>query len=156
MNNRSTGFQNSVRATRSPDQAERTSGSPRPPIVLVIEPSLTLRTLLPIMLRRLCYARVFAFPDALVALRHLRGPDLPAPDVILLTKDLPRLSGYAAARMLKHRCPNAKVIMVMEDEGCLGSITARLSGARDIVLKPYTLQDVQRVIGGVEATQRDQ
>ena len=124
---------------------------PRPPVVLVIEPSITLRTLLPIMLRQLSQARIFTFPDALVALHHLRDADFPAPDVILLTKDLPRLPGSVAARLLKHRHPDARMVMVMEDEGCLGRILARLAGAEKIVLKPYTLQNVQRIIDGVEA-----
>lgn len=129
---------------------------PHPPVVLVIEPSLTLRAVLPIMLRCLCRARVFSFPDALMALRHLRTARVPAPDVVLLTKDLPRLPWYAAARLLTHRYPDARIVMVMEDEGSLGRITARLAGAAEIVLKPYTLQTLQHVLCGTGSGTCDQ
>jgi DNA-binding response OmpR family regulator len=143
----------------SPDRGNAGGGPPgtlpHPLVVLVIEPSLTLRAVLPIMLRRLCQARVFSFPDALVALRHLCSSDFPAPDVVLLTKDLPRLPWYAAARLLKHRYPDAWVVMVMEDEGSLGRITARLAGAAEIVLKPYTLQTLRHALHGVGSGKGD-
>lgn len=124
----------------------------RPPVILVVEPSLTLRTLLPIMLRCLHQAQVFAFPHTVAALRHFRDPTLPMPTHIFLTKAAPLLSSDAALCVLKQQFPAAMRVLVMEDEGCLERIKAQLAGATDILCKPYTLADLARLLARTPPT----
>lgn len=122
-----------------------TCASP-PPVILVIEPSLTLRTLIPITLRRAGNARVFAFPDTLAALRSLRRGLCPPPYLVLLTRSLSSGDGYRELRALRHGCPDAVIVLVMEDEGALERIKARMSGAATVLLKPYTVADLLRLV----------
>jgi DNA-binding response OmpR family regulator len=114
------------------------------PTILVIEPSLTLRTLVSLVLHRAGYARVSVYPDALPALRHLMRGCIAPPALALFTKRSP--GGYRALQLLKQSAPATAVVVVMDDEGCLERIKARVAGASAVLIKPYWVEELLRLV----------
>lgn len=117
-----------------------------PPAILVIDPSLTLRTLISLVLRRAGCPRVLVYPDALPALRHLRRGVIAPPALVLLTKHPGPRDRYRALRLLKQVSPATVVIAVMDDEGVLERIKARVAGASAVLIKPYRVEALLQVV----------
>jgi two-component system chemotaxis response regulator CheY len=68
------------------------------------------------------------------------------PDVVLLDINMPELDGLGALIQIRHHDPHARVIMLTalgEKDQVVAAIQA---GARDYVLKPFRVKQVQRAI----------
>jgi DNA-binding response OmpR family regulator len=123
-------------------RVEREGRAIPPSTILVIEPSLTLRTIISIALHRAGRSAVHVYSDAVSALCQLRNGSIPPPTLILLTKRLRSLDGSTALRLLKQQAPGAVVVVVMDDEGYLERIKARVAGASAVLLKPYRVEEL--------------
>lgn len=121
--------------------------SSHPPFLLVIEPSPTLRTILEITLRRHAYLTWALFADPLPALRAIQLGHLPVPDVALVCRRLPYLDGFEVLRILRERQYHTSVVLLLSDQDSrLDRIKARLAGARAVLVKPFTMQELLQVL----------
>ena len=123
----------------------------RHPFLLVIEPSLTLRTLIDVTLRRQARVSTNTFPvswalfaDPVPALRAIYRERLPVPHLGLVCRDLPHLDGYAVMQHMQRRgYPTAFLVCLSaEQDSPLERMKAHLAGARATLAKPYTVQQL--------------
>jgi CheY-like chemotaxis protein len=108
--------------------------------VLVVEDDESVRALL---VRALgIQYKVLEAADGLAALELLRK--IPAPDVILCDVMMPRMNGYALARMLKAD-PVLKAIPIvfLTARGSAKDVVEGINaGARHYIAKPFSVKDV--------------
>lgn len=119
----------------------------RPPSLLVIEPSLTLRTIIQTALRRHGYPVPSLFADPIAALQALSQGRVPIPDVALVCRKLPHLDGLDVIRVMRRRrYPIAIALLLSEQDGTLARIQARLAGAQATLKKPFTVQQLLQIL----------
>ena len=129
---------------------------PRPGYrALVIDPSLTVRTILRVCLGRAGFL-VVDFPDGVEALRWLRSPQALPLDVALVDTDTPKIDGFTLIQRVKEQpaCTHIVLIMLSHRDGLLDRIKARVAGAHVYVVKPFRTQDLlremQRILPALE------
>lgn len=108
------------------------------PLVLIIDDSTTVRSILGISCRRAGLPAAI-FPDALQAFEALARQVLPLPDVVVLDVHLPRLDGYQAARLLR-RNPGMRhipIIMLSGETSIWAKLRSRWAGADAYLTKPF-------------------
>lgn len=108
------------------------------PVILVIDDSLTVRTLLKISLQRAGYI-VHTFSDGVQAMQALSKQDIPRPALLLLDVGLPKLDGYAVARAFKHHPELEQIIIIMLSghDRTWDKLRGRLAGAKGYLTKPF-------------------
>jgi twitching motility two-component system response regulator PilG len=113
---------------------------------LVIEGSLTVRTIIRICLRR-AGLLVFDFPDGLQALRWLGSSQACMPDLILLDTDIPP-DWYTIVRSLQKQpaCLHTMLVLLSRRDGLVDHLKARLAGARAYIAKPFRTQELLEVV----------
>lgn len=126
-----------------------------PPFLLVIEPSLTMRKVIEVILRRNAHtpslpgpASWATFADPVSALRALRTGQLPVPHIGLICRDLPYLDGYEVIQHMRQR-GYATVFVVLfssDEDGPLERIKARLAGAQITLTKPFTVRQLLQTL----------
>jgi twitching motility two-component system response regulator PilG len=106
--------------------------------VLVIDDSLTVRTILQTSLLRAGFATA-SFPDGIQAMQALTEGWTPLPDAIILDIGLPRMDGYAVARTLKRQqaLKSAIIIMLSGHDRSIDKLRGRLVGANAYITKPF-------------------
>src|SRR5258708_35280519 len=123
----------------------------RQPFLLVIEPSITVRTIIDVTLRRNAHPSVpvspvswAMFADPVIALCALRGGRIPVPHIGLVCRDLPHLDGYEVIQHMSQKgYPTAFIVLLSPDQnGPLERIKAQLVGARTTLAKPFTVQQL--------------
>jgi twitching motility two-component system response regulator PilG len=112
-------------------------------LVMVIDDSPTIRTILDICLQRVGY-EVRSFGDGVAALRWLAAPYAALPALVLIDLGLPRLDGYAVIKLLKARSGFERIVIVLlsQRDGILDRIKGRLAGAHAYVTKPFRTQTI--------------
>jgi twitching motility two-component system response regulator PilG len=115
--------------------------------ILVIDDSLTVRTILKISLQRAGYV-VHTFPDGVEALHALDKQDIPPPALLLLDVGLPKLDGYAVARAFKHHPDLERTIIILLSghDHAWDKLRGRLAGAKGYLTKPFQPAQVLAVI----------
>jgi twitching motility two-component system response regulator PilG len=106
--------------------------------VLVIDDSLTVRTILQTSLHRAGFA-ASSFPDGIQAMQALTEGRIPVPDAIILDVGLPKMDGYAIARALKRQraFKSAIIIMLSGHDRSIDKLHGRLVGANAYITKPF-------------------
>lgn len=128
---------------RPPD----TPAQPRPPLVLAIDDSPAVRTIVEYILAR-AGLRVVTFPDGLEAIRALAEQRLAVPDLVLLDIGLPRLDGYEVAAVLRTNEAFARVpiLMLSGRDGIVDRVRSRMVGAATFVAKPFRPQQLVALV----------
>jgi twitching motility two-component system response regulator PilG len=124
-------------------------------LVMVIDDSLVVRTILDTCLRRSGY-EVKSFEDGLQALGWLNTREAGIPDLILIDLGLPRLDGYEIIKLLKARpaLENTVLVILSARDGILDRVKGRLVGAHAYLTKPFRTQTILEAVrmhlGGVD------
>ncbi len=69
-----------------------------------------------------------------------------APDLILLDINLPDISGLDVLRELRKASSHADVVFITSDDSLMVAIEALRLGVRDYLLKPLSIDDVQKTV----------
>jgi len=124
-------------------------------LVMVIDDSLVVRTILDTCLRRAGY-EVKCFEDGLKSLGWLNTREARIPDLIFVDLGLPRLDGYEVIRLLRLRpaLENTILVILSARDGILDRIKGRLVGAHAYLTKPFRTQTILEAVrmhlGGVD------
>jgi DNA-binding response OmpR family regulator len=112
--------------------------SARPRLVLAIDDSSTVRTIIEYSLARIG-VRVASFADGLSALRALMGGQVPVPDLVLLDISLPGFDGYQVAGVLRSNdaFADTPIVMLSGRDGIVDRVRSKLIGARGFMRKPF-------------------
>jgi DNA-binding response OmpR family regulator len=110
----------------------------RPRLVLAIDDSSTVRTIIEHSLARIG-VRVASFADGLSALRALMDGQVPVPDLVLLDISLPGFDGYQIASVLRSNDAFADTpfVMLSGRDGIVDRVRTKLIGARGFIRKPF-------------------
>ena len=116
-------------------------------LVLVIDDSLVVRTILNTCLRRAGY-EVKCFEDGLQALNWLNTTEAHIPDLVIVDLGLPRLDGYEVIRLLKARpaLADTTLVILSARDGILDRIKGRLVGAHAYLTKPFKTQEILAIV----------
>lgn len=89
--------------------------------------------------------QLFAINDPLQALAQMLEID---PHLILLDDDMPSVNGYDLCKLLRKSASfkQTPIIMMSDNTGFVDRAKARLSGATDYLTKPFTQEDLLKLI----------
>ena len=130
------------------------------PLILIIDDSPTMCRVLESITRREGY-RAISFPDGFAAMQWLASPAAIVPALILLDLAMPRMDGFTVLRYLKKKPALAGIpaIVLTGCEGTIDRLKARLAGASEYVVKPFTTRQIvallQAYLGGGMAVQAE-
>jgi DNA-binding response OmpR family regulator len=124
-------------------------GQDRPPLVMVIDDSPAIRTIVEHTFARIG-VRVAAFADGLDAIRALVERGVAVPDLVLLDIDLPRLDGYEVAAVLRTNAAFAEtpILMLSGRDGLVDRVRSRIVGASEFIAKPFRTGDLVVTVCG--------
>lgn len=107
-------------------------------LVMVVDDSLTIRTILDVCLRRAGY-EVKTFQDGVEVFNWLATPQARIPALVLVDLGLPKIDGYNLIRLLRTRPAFAHTafVIVSRRDGVLDKLKGRLVGARAYLTKPF-------------------
>lgn len=117
-------------------------------LVMVIDDLLTVRKILEVSLKRAGFD-VIAFPDGIEALQALTSSNLQRlPDVMILDVMMPKLNGYAFARIIrsKSNLRHIPILMLTSRDGMISQLRGRIAGANIYMTKPFKAQDVVQTV----------
>jgi twitching motility two-component system response regulator PilG len=112
---------------------------------MAIDDSPVIRTIIEHTLARVG-VRAITFADGMSAMRALQESQAPVPDLLLLDVDLPRMSGYEVADLLRGAYRDVPVIMLSGHDGLLAKMRGRLVGAHDFIGKPFKPGDLAALV----------
>ncbi|MGB8343937.1 MAG: response regulator [Ktedonobacteraceae bacterium] len=117
------------------------------PLIMIIDDSPTMCKVLESITRREGY-RAISFPDGFAAMQWLASPVGIVPALILLDLSMPRMDGLSVLRYLKKKPALAAIpaIVLTGREGTIDRLKARLAGAREYVVKPFTTRQIIAVV----------
>ena len=116
--------------------------------VMIVDDSLTVRKILEVSLKRVG-VEVLAFTDGISALEALTSGKLTAlPEVIILDVMMPKLNGFALAKMLRSKpyLRNIPIIMLTSRDSKLSELRGRMAGATVYLRKPFKTQDIVETV----------
>jgi twitching motility two-component system response regulator PilG len=115
--------------------------------VMVIDDSMTVRTVIEASLRRRGYD-VNAFGDGLAAMGAMARGEVPVPDLLLLDIGLPKMDGYEVARILRSKPDFGQTVIVMltAHDGVIDRIRSKMVGASAYITKPFRVNSVVDVV----------
>jgi twitching motility two-component system response regulator PilG len=127
--------------------ADRTHMETQPDLILIIEDSVTVRTVLSVNLRRAGYQCV-SFADGLSALRWLHQPATQVPSLLLLDLSLPGMDGYQIAQHIRaNPCWNTMaVVMLTSRDRVTDRLKGRVAGAQAYLTKPFLVQQLLALV----------
>jgi twitching motility two-component system response regulator PilG len=113
------------------------------PLIMIIDDSPTIRKILETIMQGEGY-RTLSFADGFVALRWLISPQGVVPALILLDLTMPRMDGLTTLRHLKSKAALATVpvIVLTICDATTDRLKARLAGASDYIVKPFTTEQI--------------
>jgi twitching motility two-component system response regulator PilG len=116
-------------------------------LVLVIDDSLVMRTILEVCLDRAGY-EVKSFPGGVELFRWLAEPQARIPALVLVDLCLPIIDGYDIILRLKAKPAFAHTVFVMisQRDGVIDRLKGRLAGAKDYLTKPFKTQELLAVV----------
>ena len=98
-------------------------------------------------IRDLLIETAYVVKIALRGAEALRLADVFQPDVVLLDLNMPEMSGLEVLARLRQRHPQLPVIVVTANDDLDIAKKTLAQGAFDYVMKPFTLELVERVVG---------
>ena len=116
--------------------------------VMIVDDSLTVRKILEVSLKR-AGVEVITYADGILALEALTSGKLTClPDVIVLDVMMPKLNGFALARLLRSKSSlrNIPIIMLTSQDNMFSQLRGRISGATMYLTKPFKTQEVVEVV----------
>lgn len=115
------------------------------PFCLVIDPSLVIRTIVVTELRRAGYPPCAAYATSMEALHAISSQCIPIPDIALICWRLPKIDGIEVLQHMKRaQYHTASIMMLDQDQNsALIRAKARLAGARNTLVKPFTMQELR-------------
>lgn len=119
----------------------------RPPAILVVDDSPTVRKIVTISLGREGY-QVENLATGKEALFWLASPESFVPDLILLDVMMPGLDGYDVARRIK-MVPQYKltiIVFLSRRQGYVDLLKGRLAGAKGFLAKPFTTESLLDIV----------
>lgn len=121
----------------------------REPVVMVIDDSMAVRTILEKSFQRVG-VRVSSYPDGISAIQALSRGEATVPNVLLLDINMPRMDGYEVARILRgnDQFSETAILMLTGKDGIVDRVKSRWVGAREFIKKPFRVSDVVRTVGG--------
>jgi twitching motility two-component system response regulator PilG len=119
-----------------------------PPVISVVDDSITVRKILAATLRRAGYEDVRTFPDGIELLRWLTTPQARVPALVIVDLTMPRMDGYDLIHRLKVKPAFADTIFVIFSgrAGVLDKLKGRLCGAHNYLTKPFKTQDIVALV----------
>lgn len=116
-------------------------------LILIIDDSPTICKVLESIVRREGY-RAISFPDGFAAMQWLASPAAIVPALILLDLAMPRMDGLSVLRYLKKKPALAAIpaIVLTGREGTIDRLKARLAGASEYVVKPFTTRQIVALV----------
>ena len=119
----------------------------RKPVIMVIDDSPNIRTVVEASFRRFGL-QVFPYVDGLAAMQAITRGEVNIPDVLILDIGLPRMNGYEVARIFHEhpQCQNMALVMLTGRDGMVDRMRSRLVGARTYVKKPFRPTDLVREV----------
>jgi twitching motility two-component system response regulator PilG len=122
-------------------------GVPSAGNVMVIDDSMTVRTVIEATLQRDGY-EVSSFTDGLAAMAAMSRGEVNVPDLLLLDIGLPKMDGYEVARILRGKGELSRTIIVMltARDGILDRFRSRIVGASAFISKPFKVDYVRTVV----------
>ena len=117
-------------------------------LVMIVDDSLTVRKILEVSLKR-AGVEVIAYTDGIKALEALMSGALPnLPEVIILDIMMPKLNGFAMARLLrsKPQFRHIPIIMLTSRDGMLSQLRGRMAGATEYLTKPFKTQELIEIV----------
>jgi twitching motility two-component system response regulator PilG len=117
-------------------------------LVMIVDDSLTVRKILEVSLKR-AGVDVVTCNDGMAALETLTSGTLTRlPDVIILDVMMPKLNGFALARLLRSKSylRNIPIVMLTSRDGMLSQVRGRIAGATEYLTKPFKTQEVIEVV----------
>ena len=124
-------------------------------LVLVIDDSHTVQKILQVCLEREAY-QVIACSNGVEALKYLREPTNPVPNLIFVDIHMPHLDGFETVKRLRQnrRLAKSVILMLSRSDSIIDRLKGRLAGAQDLLSKPFKtahiVATVQRYIGDAE------
>jgi twitching motility two-component system response regulator PilG len=117
-------------------------------LVMIVDDSLTVRKILEVSLKR-AGVEVIAYADGVIALEALTSGTLTClPDVIILDVMMPKLNGFALARLLRSKSylRHIPIVMLTSRDSMLSQVRGRIAGATEYLTKPFKTQEVVEVV----------
>jgi DNA-binding response OmpR family regulator len=117
-------------------------------LVMIVDDSLTVRKILEVSLKR-AGAEVIAYTDGITALNALTNGSVPyLPDVIILDVMMPKLNGFALAKLLRSKpyLRHIPIIMLTSQNNVFSQLRGRMSGATLYLTKPFKTQEVVDIV----------
>ena len=123
---------------------EVTSATARRSVVLVVDDSPTVRTVVSQTLEQQGYRTVLA-GDGMEALARLQEV---VPDLVLLDVTMPHLDGFKICRVIKDSSltSHVPVVFLSAKDGFLDKMRGRMAGAADYLAKPVAKSDLMKVV----------
>ena len=117
------------------------------PQVVIVDDSEVVRKILSTCLKRVGIASV-SFSDGYELLHALKTQSNLLPSVIILDLNLPKMDGYALARLLRsgHRFEETPIILLTGYDSVWNRLRARLLKKTRYMLKPFRTQDILGVV----------
>jgi twitching motility two-component system response regulator PilG len=117
-------------------------------LVMVVDDSLTVRKILEVSLKR-AGLDVISFSDGIEALHALTSSNLQhLPNVVILDVMMPKLNGYAFARLIRSK-PHLRhipILMLTSRDSMVSQLRGRIAGANIYMTKPFKTQDVVQTV----------
>lgn len=117
-------------------------------LVMVVDDSLTVRKILEVSLKR-AGLDVISFSDGIEALHALTSSNLQRlPNVVILDVMMPKLNGYAFARLIRSK-PHLRhipILMLTSRDSMVSQLRGRIAGANIYMTKPFKAQDVVQTV----------
>ncbi len=131
----------------SPGIARNIEDTSMPPLIMIIDDSYTVCKIVETCLKREGYDCI-SFNNGVEALRWFTNPSVRFPMLLFLDIEMPKISGYTLARLLKSKSPFEKtpIVMLTRRNGALDRVKAQLVGAKAYITKPFKTQDILTVV----------
>jgi DNA-binding response OmpR family regulator len=117
-------------------------------LVMIVDDSLTVRKILEVSLKR-AGVEVVAYNDGITALDALTTGKLASlPNVIILDVMMPKLNGFALARVLRSKSylRDIPIIMLTSQDNMFSQLRGRIAGATMYLTKPFKTQEVVEIV----------
>lgn len=111
----------------------------RHPLVLVVDPSPTLRKIMELVFNREG-GEVIQYSDPVQVLKAARASNLPVPDIAFVHLTFSNLSAYYCIRYLKSHSPFKRIaiIAISKHDSCFFRLLAKFAGTIAYLPKPFT------------------
>jgi twitching motility two-component system response regulator PilG len=117
-------------------------------LVMIVDDSLTVRKILEVSLKR-AGVEVVTYNDGITALDALTTGKLASlPNVIILDVMMPKLNGFALARVLRSKSylRDIPIIMLTSQDNMFSQLRGRIAGATMYLTKPFKTQEVVDIV----------